>query len=299
LSILSTKAVETLWYCLTKAVPWVLLQKREPLILGLVITDNCNLKCKHCRLANTGRAQMVLAVVEQKLRAHHAAGARALYIEGGEPFLWREGDKSIEDVVKLARQIGYLHVAIYTNGILPLASSADQLWVSVDGLQDNFVKLRGNHFDTVMENIRNAQHRKMVIVFVINQWNKKQLRAFLEFSLDLPVMGVMFYFHTPYYGKDELFIEGAERQAILDELMQYKRAGLPVFNSFAGLKLLKSERWPKSNGSWVVTDVDGDYVCCRHNSPEICADCGYASCTEVIAAQRLSPSALANVLRCW
>jgi hypothetical protein len=39
-------------------------------------------------------------------------------------------------------------------------------------------------------------------------------------------------------------------------------------------------------------------VCCRA-ADEVCADCGYAACTELTEFQRLRPSALLGMLRYW
>jgi hypothetical protein len=114
----------------------------------------------------------------------------------------------------------------------------------------------------------------------------------------LPVLGVMFYFHTPYYGRDELFLDAAERAPVIDRLLTCIRAGLPVLNSRAGLLALRSGDWPRRLASAVVADVDGESFCCRA-SDETCPDCGYAACTEISACQRLRPSALRAMARYW
>ncbi len=55
----------------------------------------------------------------------------------------------------------------------------------------------------------------------------------------------MFYFHTPYYGYDELFLDAEERAPVIDRLLACSRAGLPVLNSRAGLLALRSGRWTR------------------------------------------------------
>jgi hypothetical protein len=101
----------------------------------------------------------------------------------------------------------------------------------------------------------------------------------------------MFYFQTPYYGYDELFLDAGERQPAIDTLLACRRAGLPVLNSRAGLLALRSGRWARRTPAAAVADVDGESVCCR--APDwCCADCGYAACTEIAEALRLRPSAV-------
>lgn len=106
------------------------------------------------------------------------------------------------------------------------------------------------------------------------------------------------FFHTPYYGRDELFLTTEERAPIIDRLLGCIRAGLPVINSRAGLLALKSGDWPRRFPVASVIDVDGESVCCRA-SDEVCADCGYAACTELTEFQRLRPSALLGMTRYW
>lgn len=294
------KAKQFLFY-LKFALPFFVKQKDVPLILGMVITDRCNLSCQQCRVANTGRPDLTMEDINRKLEKFYARGFRELYIEGGEPFLWKYAHYSLDDIITEARRIGYFHVHVYTNGSFPLISEADMLWVSVDGLRANYNQLRGNHFDRVIQNIRESRHSRIAIVHVINQQNKSELLAFLQYvkSQLSNVVGVIFYFHTPYYGIDELFIDKAERAPIVDEILAYKKAGLPVFNSRPGLTALKTGQWHRPSSIFAMTDISGDYICCRTNSPEICANCGYGACTEVLAAQKLKLGAMLNLMKFW
>ena len=113
-----------------------------------------------------------------------------------------------------------------------------------------------------------------------------------------PVIGVMFYFHTPYYGYDELYLDRDERGPLIDRLMDCARAGLPVLNSRAGLRALRSGKWPRPLPIASVLDVDGESVCCRATD-DVCEDCGYAVCTELTELQRLRPSAVRAMLKYW
>jgi len=187
---------------------------------------------------------------------------------------------------------------IYTNGTNPLRGDADLFWVSMDGLPDGFAANRGDHFHRVEDHVRRAAHLPMVIIYTVNAFNHHQVRAFLEYARrELPVIGVIFYFHTPYYGVDELFLDAPARARVIDELLACRRAGLPVFNSPAALKALKSGRWVRPNRTWVIVDASREYVCCRYPSAFACEHCGYTACTELTEAQKLRPSAVWNMLR--
>jgi len=273
--------------------------RTEPLILGLSITDCCNLQCRYCRIANLTRTMMSAPEVEARLRRFYEQGFRELYITGGEPLLWRDGGSRLDDVIRLARSIGYFHVALTTNGTSPLDLSADVVWVSLDGTKKVHEELRGAHFDLVLRHLRAARHPKLGITCTVNAINLHDLEGLLRFVAGegFAPLGVMFYFMTPYYGRDDLFLDRSQRSAVIDELLAHKRAGLPVFNSVAGLKRLGSGLWERPTNLWWLTDLYGDHMCCRHRAPEVCEECGYSSCVEVLEALRLRPSAIRTLAR--
>jgi MoaA/NifB/PqqE/SkfB family radical SAM enzyme len=276
------------------------LRQTPPLVYGIALTDRCNLACRGCHVSNTGRPDMTWEQLLAALQNAWSRGFRELYFSGGEPTLWRDGEHTLEDAIDAARQIGFFHVHLYTNGLLGLNTAADLVWVSMDGLPGVFEQRRGDHFHQVEGAVRAGSHPRVAVIYVIDRHTAEGIEPFLRWVQDtkLPVMGVMFYFHTPYYGRDELFLTADERAPIIDRLLDSIRAGLPVINSRAGLLALKSGKWQRRFPIASVIDVDGESVCCRA-SDEACADCGYAACTELTEFQRLRPSAVLGMLRYW
>jgi MoaA/NifB/PqqE/SkfB family radical SAM enzyme len=276
------------------------LRRSGPLIYGIAPTDRCNLACRGCRVANTGRPPMSWEQVTQAMRGAWERGFRELYFSGGEPMLWGDGEHTLEDAVTEARRIGFFHVHIYTNGLLGLNTSADMVWVSMDGLPGTFELRRGDHFHAVDQAIRRPGHPRVAVIYVIDRNTADGVESFLNWVRDteLPVVGVMFYFHTPYYGHDELYLGADERASVIDRLLGCIGAGLPVLNSRAGLQALRSGRWPRRPTIASVVDVEGESVCCRA-SDDVCPDCGYAAATELVEFQRLRPSAVRNMLKYW
>jgi MoaA/NifB/PqqE/SkfB family radical SAM enzyme len=279
---------------------FVVLQRPEPLIYGVAVTDRCNLACRGCRVSNTGRPDMSWDQLVTAMRDAWARGFRELYFSGGEPMLWHDADRALNDAIAEAKRIGFFHVHVYTNGLLGLETSADFNWVSMDGLPGIFEKRRGNHFLQVESAVRSTSHVKVAVIYVIDRNTAEGIEPFLRWvhETKFPIIGVMFYFHTPYYGRDELFLTGAERVPIIDQLLGFIRAGLPVMNSRAGLSALKSGRWPRRFAVASIRDIDGESVCCRATD-KVCADCGYAACTELTEVQRLRLSAWLGILRYW
>jgi len=279
---------------------FVILRRLEPLIYGIAVTDRCNLACRGCYVSNTGRPDMSWDQLVDAMRNAWNRGFRELYFTGGEPMLWRDGARTLEDAIAEAKRIGFFHVHVYTNGMLGLDTPADLVWVSMDGLPGTFDVRRGDHFEEVERAVRLGSHPKTAVIYVVDRKTAGGIESYLRWVREtrFPVVGVMFYFHTPYYGRDELFLTAEERAPIIDRLLDCIRAGLPVINSRAGLLALKSGDWPRRIAVARVLDVDGESVCCRAPD-EVCADCGYAACTEITEAWRLRPSAVAGMARYW
>jgi len=276
------------------------LRRPEPLIYGIALTDRCNLACRGCLVSNTGRPDMSWDQVVASTHNAWSRGFRELYFSGGEPLLWRDGQHTLEDAIAEAKRSGFFHVHVYTNGTLGVDTAADLLWVSMDGLPGTFELRRGDHFAEVEAAVRQGRHPKVAVIYVIDRYTAPGIEPFLRWVQDthFPIIGVMFYFHTPYYGRDELFLDAEERAPIIDQLLSHIRSGLPVINSRAGLRALQSGDWPRRLPVAYIVDVDGEYVCCRA-ADETCPDCGYAASTEITEFQRLRPSALLRMARYW
>jgi MoaA/NifB/PqqE/SkfB family radical SAM enzyme len=288
------------WSTARFGLDFAVLRRDRPFVLGLAVTDRCNLRCRHCRVWRARGRHMPLAKIEATLRRFHARGSRLLYLEGGEPLLWHDGDLRLGDVIDLARRVGYLRVHVYTNGTLSIDAPADFVWISADGLWETNKALRGSDLDQVLDQARRCRRRKAMI-FTVNTVNREDIRPFLELvSGALPGIPVMFNLHTPYYGRDELFLDPDIRDDVVNDLLDCKAAGLPVMNSRPGLECLRPGHGSGPRGLWYVADSEGEYRCCRAlGDPQVCGQCGYAACEEILLARDFDPRALAGMLGCF
>lgn len=281
-------------------IDFAVLRRERPYILGLVITDICNLSCRHCRVANTRHEMMSFDEVRGHLETGRRRGARAVYFEGGEPYLWRDGRRRLPELVALARELGYRSVHVYTNGTRPVTAPADFTWVSIDGTDEVNLELRGISAVTPMENLAACRGR-CGIVFTVNTVNRGVIEPFLRLvQAGAPGRRVMFYFHTPYYGPDELLLSPEDRSGAVRTIVSCKRAGLPVMNSIAGLEAMRTGDYDHPTGLWRVVDCSGDYRCCRAvGQPEVCQQCGYSTCAEILLARNLRPGPIRTLLQSW
>jgi len=293
-----TRWLHQLWEYARFGMEFFILRRDKPYILGLVTNDTCNLQCVHCRVANVYNYSMAFDQIRDILEQYYKKGVRFLYLEGGEPYLWHDADYRLKDVVKLAHEIGYLRVHIYTNGTTRMDAEPDFTWISIDGLDENFRKIRGIPLERVLRNVRRFKG-KHAIIFVVNTINYLEIREFLEyFHQEFPGTRVMFYFHTPYYGIDELLLSPEQKNTAVDTLLDCKREGLPVLNSRVALMAYLAGNKGLPVNYWWVVDQTGEYRCCRVNgNPDVCKNCGYSTCNEIVQARAWKPGAILGLLK--
>jgi MoaA/NifB/PqqE/SkfB family radical SAM enzyme len=275
-----------------------------PLNGSLILTDLCNLNCRHCTVAHLGYEPRSLAEVISDLATIYATGARVLVITGGEPYAWRDGDgKTVEDVVAAARSLGFFRVVICTNGTFPLESSADYLWVSLDGMETVHNAIRGTVYDTVLANVEGSRHRRIYVNFTVSAENLSSFPEAAERILGIRnVRGILFHLFTKYVGGDEALSLGrrGRAEAIRGIRAFKKRHPLKTFNTFAGLRALETDRWERrTSGSVTVNRGEVTDCCCREGiyDDATCRDCGCTPAVETWVLKRMKPSAIIENLR--
>ena len=275
-----------------------ILKKNTPLICGITVTNKCNLKCRHCRIASRGIKNMSFEETITAVDSFYNEGGRTLYIQGGEPFIWHDGQYNLDDIVKYSHKIGFFTTIIYTNGTIPIKTSADTVFISIDGLQKTHDFLRGKTFNRIMKNIHESKHHSLYINYTINNYNKDEIQDFCEYINGINnIKGIFFYFHTPYYGYDDLYIEAIERKSILLNLLKYEKK-YKILNSRAGLKSALSNDWKRPLDICHIYEKGNIYKCCRFpGNPELCQNCGYLSYSEIDQTLKLKPSAILNALK--
>ena len=290
--------MNVLLYGLSYVLGHRVLGRTTPLIQGLVLTNRCNLSCRHCRVREREGQDLSFEEATAAIDAFYAQGGRCLYLEGGEPFIWHDGQHDVDSIVDYAHGLGFLAVVVYTNGTFPIRTRADTVFVSVDGLRAAHDSLRGRSFDRIMGHVQASRHPSLYINYTINSRNRDDIRAFCEYVHGMErVRGVFFYCHTPYYGYDALHIDVDQRRPILQELLDLRRT-YRILNSRAGLLAAMRNDWKRPMAICSVYERDAVSTCCRFaGDPELCRQCGYWSYAEIDQALNLRPSALLAALR--
>ena len=220
------------------------------------------------------------------MTALHDWGVRIVIIEGGEPFLWRDGEHDLTDVIAEAKK-SFFSVGVTTNGTFPIEVDSDTVWVSIDGLRETHDRIRGKSFERIMANIEASSHPRIYAHITINSLNWKEVPELVEL-LSHKVKGITVQFHYPYQEVDEgLFLPLDKRQKVLDDLIGMKRQGLRIANSYACLEALKNNRWRCR--PWMIASVDPNgkltHGCYLKGRGEIaCERCGFSAHTEISLA---------------
>lgn len=279
---------------------YLLRRQTQPFLASFKVTYHCNLRCAQCPFYPLAGPELGYSAALSMLEQLHQRGSRLVIFEGGEPLLWRDGDKNLADLLRAARQKFHC-TGLVTNGTLPLDNlPADVIWVSLDGLADTHNRLRGAPiFDTVIEHIQAANHPKLLAHITINRENADEVPALLRF-LRGKVRGVTVQFYYPYHRKDELFLDFERRERLLDELIEIKQQGYPLLNSIPALRALKRNTWRCVD--WLMDNANPDgslqQGCYLRGRADIdCARCGFSPHTEVSLAWKLNLQAALAGLR--
>ena len=265
-------------YFFNFGVKTVLFRKKKPILGTVIATDRCNLKCKHCSVNNITSVMHPYEKIKSEMQTLYDMGIRILFFCGGEVFLWRDGEKTIKDLVHEAKQMGFLIVNVVTNGTFKIdLPEADLILLSLDGDRERHNQIRGDTYDTIMDNIRNAASDNICLYMAVNQLNKNVVTDVCRIARDTKnVRAVSFNFHTPYPDTRELALTKEDKKNVCDTISKMMDEGCPVFNLKSAFPYLIENKFPTPCHQCVVIE-DGKISTCGRciDVPGLCEECGY------------------------
>lgn len=271
--------------------------KKRPLQSVIFISDRCNLKCKHCSVYNYDNPNVkTFEQIKEELIYCYEQGSRFVDFEGGEPFIWEDNGKRIDDLIDLAKSIGFFSCTITTNAQRPFVNSrADSIWVSLDGVGEWHEKVRGEGtFAKLEKNIASCNHKALSVNMAINTLNHDGVAQTIEYAKQNPyIKSISLNFHTPFEGTEYLALDMERRAEIIDLIIDYKKKGYPIMNSIPGLKKMKKLDFKTE--CWVTNFIfsDGSKTAqCIGFEQEVCDKCGFCMAGEMNAVFNFHPGTI-------
>jgi len=205
-------------------------------------------------------------------------GIRILFFCGGETFLWSSENKTLRDLVREAKEMGFYIVNVVTNGTYKLnLPEADLILLSLDGDRERHNIIRGDTYDTIMKNIDEAASDNICLYMAINKINQTCIRQVCDVAKNKPaVKAVSFNFHTPYPDTEELELSIDEKKNCCDTISELIDMGYPVFNLKSAFPYIVDNSFPTPCHQCVVMENGKLTVCGRCiDVPGLCEKCGY------------------------
>lgn len=261
----------------------ILFNEKKPILGTIILTDHCNLTCKHCSVNNINKKMYSYKNIKEEMESFYRDGIRILFFCGGETLLWEDDGKNIRDLIKEAKDIGFYIVNIVTNGTIDLdIPEADVIFLSLDGMRKTHDLIRGDTYDTIMKNLSKAHNSNICIYMAINKLNYREIGDVGRFAKDHPnIRSISFNLHTPYKGTEYLCLSREEKEEAINKIKEMIKGNIPVFNLKSSLdKYLKNE-WKRPCYQCIVSEDRKRYICGRCVDVEgLCEECGYLFAVE-------------------
>lgn len=169
-----------------------LIQLSAPLVVGIPITNRCNLRCHYCFARNSlHKADFNHKLLPKLIERLSQANVKVVWISGGEPFLHPE----IKFILSSIFESG-ISIAVDTNGTLIdsqdlkfLAEHRIHLRISLDGACAEFNNQCRSEFSATWRSLIMAQNAD-VSIGVMTVLHRKNIEGLLELGEKLVEMNI-------------------------------------------------------------------------------------------------------------
>jgi len=280
----------------------ILFRRKKPILGTIILTDKCNLHCKHCSVNNLTAVVHSYKKIHCEMKQLYDMGIRILFFCGGETFLWQDGQITLRDLVIEAKKMGFLIVNVVTNGTFPLnLPEADLILLSLDGDEEHHNTIRGDTYQQIMSNVDRATANNICFYMAINQINKNCIRSVCEAAkAKSAVRAVSFNFHTPYPDTAELALTKSEKAICCDEISNLIEENYPIFNLKSAFPYIVNNAFHTPCDQCLVMEDGKLSVCGRCiDVPDLCEKCGYFFAAEYTLVFHGNVRVAAEMLRTY
>ncbi|MEO3945757.1 radical SAM protein [Gorillibacterium sp. CAU 1737] len=277
----------------------ILFRRTKPILATIIVTDACNLHCKHCSVNNVTGVIHSYESIRDEMQRLYDEGIRILFFCGGETFLWKDNGRTLRDLVREAKQMGYPIVNVVTNGTYPLElPEADLLLLSLDGSRELHNAIRGDTFDLILQNIDAAPSNNICLYMAINQINQEEIEAVADIAKSHPnIRAISFNFHTPYPDTQALQLDVAQKTDCLRRIEALMDQGYPIFNLRSAFPYIAENRFKTPCRQCLVSENGTRFLCGRCSEvPGLCDNCGYFFAAEYSLVFSGNPRVITDML---
>lgn len=308
------------------------LRKRVPLFVSWNITFRCNLRCLYCAACDAPHAELDTPEVLAGLDSLWGLGTRWITFGGGEPLVRAD----IDQILHYSKKKGF-QTYLSTNGWLlekhldEIRSCVDHINLSLDGGREVHDRVRGEgSHDKALEalDLCKAAGIHASLQCVLNRYNLDDVDTAIDIATRRGV-SIMFQPATKWLStstkENPIAPETEAYRNAIRHIVQRKKEGAPVRNSFTGLRHLAL--WPNPQSIFCVAgramailEADGSMLGCHQcqvkdflegtsgqgsleqkfgalRLPRHCVQCWCAPVVELCLFFSLRPEAMWNALR--
>ncbi len=224
-----------------------------------------------------------------ELKQCYRAGSRFVLFEGN-PLDWTDGKHSINNVVKIAKNLGFMSVAVNSDAQSEIHVDADAVYIPLNGSVEIHDQLEGEgSHEKLFNNVANSKHKNIVAVMTVNKLNYSVMRDVAKFVAGNPnIKALQFKFYEGQNPDLELSFELTH--LIVDKIIEIKKEAFPIRNSMCALQLLRKDDFASQN--WITNSIDAKGLPCAE-----CSVCENADKAEMSCLYNLSLEAILNLLK--
>lgn len=256
----------------------ILFKMKKPILGTIILTDYCNLSCKHCAVNNINKVMYPFKDIVDEMHKFYNEGIRILFFCGGETLTWKDENFTIRDLIKEAKKIGFLIVNIVTNGTIDLdIPEADVIFLSLDGTKETHNLIRGDTFATILHNVSKANTSNICVYMAVNNINYMDIEPLCKLVKETPNLNsISFNFHTPYEGTEFLSLTKEQKMQAVNSIKAMIRNGYPIFNLYSALDYYLQNKWERPCYQCIVSENKKRFICGRCVEIDgLCEKCGY------------------------
>jgi uncharacterized radical SAM superfamily Fe-S cluster-containing enzyme len=169
--------------------------KSQSVLTNLLVTNRCDLRCNYCFMNAGASGRVYEPTLDQirdimiQARNERPMGSKAIQITGGEPAIRDD----ILDIVRMAKEVGFTHVQVNTNG-LKLADSVNfckqlkdarvnTIYMSFDGITKE-ANPWIEYNKKAIDNLRKANLKIVLVPCLIGDKNLHEAGKIIRFALE-------------------------------------------------------------------------------------------------------------------